>query len=1582
MLDARARSADDQAEQARLRDKCAAIESDRLNNVDSAIARYQAAVAQNRADGTVVETLDRLLRRGERWRDLRDLYDVRLKSAPKTDRRRLLLEVAEIEEKQLHDANAASAHYRGILEDDPRDADALSALSRLAETGERWDELVGLVAQRRDEASGAVRADLSIKLGQLKAERHGDVTGAIAAYREVLSLVPHHPASLAALETLLRDETHRVVAAELLEPEFQAIGESKKLAWVLQILLEATRDGATRRTLALRLSRVYSEQLADPRSGFELVRGVLAEQPEQSELADELESVANQGGWNEELAETFSRIVRRQELPNDVRVDLARRAASVYDEKLRRSEAAEQFHRIVVDSGGISPHSFEQLKKFYQEHERWDDLRTLYLTWVERAPDVTSKIELLGEEALVVEEILDRPDEAITVYHKIHELDPNNRTALRSLDRLLTRQRRWPQLAALLTEWLQTGPEDARDLRFRRGEVYERELSRAEEALDDYEAVVAEEPVHVLARQGLERLVQSPSGLRVRAAAILERLYEADGDPSAADLVRMLLVRLESTRSDDERARLNQRIAELRELVLHDNDGAFSAMVDAVLAAPESEVFRSELLRLAPLAGRAAVAAETLEKAAHNERAKPALVPLLKDLAALYDERLHDLEHAEKVYRRLLEAAPDDTEVALASSQALERVYRTLGNHRGLVVALKLRAQFEMDADLRRELYAQAGQIQEQDLNEPEHAIESQRARLDIDPNDRDALRALARLYDRAGKYAELVTTLKAEAALTPDGDEQKNLQVRAAKTLEASLADVQGAISLYSDVLSTFGPDREIHKALARLYEVADRWTDLLDVLERDLQVAETSTDRLALIVRIAELRRLRTNELELAVQGYQEALRIEPAQSQARAALDALLDEKAPGVALAAARALAPVLEVESAWERLVAVLDRIATETDDVEERRTSLARAATVCEIGLSNPGRAFKYAAREFKEALGDGDLRARMDHLERLANTAGLHTEYVEALRTLAPDLLDPELQIEAYMKIAALAQGPLNDRAMARTYYEKALEQRPDYAPALDALERLHDTGGEHAQLLEVLRRKAELSSSDADRRDLLRKQARISEERLGDRKAAAASYESILELRYDKEASEALERIYAAEGRWDDLTQLLENQLNQAGANPVDLHYRLGMVAAKHQDNPDRALEQFRDVLDLQRDHAPTVAALEELGQREGYSARTAEILEPIYLARMDWPKVISALEARIAAEHDLTTRKELLTRLGNLYEESLEDLDKALDTFARVFREDVSDRAGWDVVARLAKLLGRYDRQAEIYASALADVTSDDEGTAELAYQAALLFDQHVKDSQKARQFYRRALAFAPERTEVFRALELLLQREGSHSELLTLYSEAAKAAADTEVQKGFYFKIAELEETATKDLPAAIETYRQLLEIDPTDARAVRSLDDLLSRTESWQDLADLLDQRVKDATDATERLGLQFRLGKLKLDRLEDPAGAVDAFESIVQDKRDHREAIGGARTHRRSQRSAPGENRGHPRAAVPRARRLAQAHRRAQRTPAGGAGSHGPRHDLARDRAAQGTPGRGRVRFVQCLCERVRSGSW
>ena len=1498
-FDARAVAATEPLEIARLRDKSAAVEADRLGEVDSAIARFERALAQSANDAVVIHSLDTLLRRAQRWDDLGKLFDHRIaRVADAAERRLLILEVTELEEAVLQRPDAASERFRVLVAADPADETALAALSRLAESAGRWAELEETLQARHSLAQGAARAELALALGSVQRKHLGKVESAIDAYREVLALSPHHPGALESLESLLRDEQWRVVAAQTLEPEFEEIGEFRKLAWVLQILFDVEEDADARRDLGLRLGRVYSERLDDQRSGFELLRSMLDAEPASEPIADALTSLAIEGGWAAEMAAFLATLVARAGLDPAVRVRLARRTATLHEDRNGDPSAAEPFHRAVIEGGALEPTAFEALERLYRQSARWSDLHALYGTWVERLTDDGARVALFIEEGRLLEDVLDQPEDAMLALERAVALEPANIEVTNALDRLYERLARWESLVALLTRSLVQGrgAEESHELRLRRAETLELKLGRLDEAFVDYETVVESEATNARARHGLERLVGAPA-LRERAAHVLETVYDRDGDPSAEGLVRMLQIRLETTEAGAPRAALHQRIAELREIVLHDPVGALDAIATATLQDPTEATCRDELLRLSAVALQDARAAETLEEVLEDPRAIVVRVAVLRDLAAIYDERLIDPVKAERTFRRLLTEAEGDRATTLAAAVALERLYRALQNPRGLVDALRLRARHESDRSLQTSLLAQAAEILEDEVGDLAGAIDSQRGRLDLDAGDLDALRALARLYERSSQWEELVKTLRRQAVLVSDGEGQKRLLVQAAAVLEDKLTAVPEAIALYEEVLGSFGSDRAIHAALARLLEVSDQWAGLLAVVERDLAVAEDTADRLALIVRAADLRYRKTDEPLLAVLGYQEALSLDSTTSAARTALTEMLQSSSRDVPIAAARALEPVLRADGDWARLVDVLDRIAAESTERDERLQALSSAAEVSEVGLSDSGRAFERASRALSLAAEDADAAQRVTHVESLARAAGRHKELIAVFREVAPKLLDAELQRDVFMRVADTALTHLSDPATAREYFEKALDNQTDFAPALDALEALHESTLAWNELLEVLRRKVDLADSDATRRALLHKVARIQEDRRDDRAGAMEAYEAILGSGFDGDSASALERLYALTARWNDIANLLESQLTRDGADGAALNHRLGRVAMDHLGDTERAFEHFRSVLDETGDHETTVAALEELGQRPELAARVATMLEPIYRSRMDMPKLIGALESRIAAEDDSRGRIELLLRLATLYEENIGDLGRALDTQARIFREDPADRGAWETLDRLARATDAYPKLAEVYAATLDGITVDDENSADLAFVAARLLDERVHDTARARKFYLRTLSFDGGRRDVFDALEALLTRENAHTELLDLYRNAAERAVDPIERKAFLHKIAAIDEGPLGNLERAIADYRAVLDVDPMDGAAITRLDALLVKTAAWRDLADLLERRIADAVDVEERSSLRFRLGRLRADRLDDAAGAVEAFREILDDRRDHRVAI-------------------------------------------------------------------------------------
>lgn len=1529
-------------EQLWLRRRVADIASTKLDQTALAVEQLRAILDARPGDAAAAEALEAIHRANAQFKELQELLVHRHRHAANDEERhRHLAELARLEEEVLEDVDSAAGRYRQILELVPADRHALAALDRLAVAAGRWDEVASVIRRRLENAeSDPERNDLTLRLGEVLATALGDHRGALDAFGRVVARKPESGRAIAGLELVSASAPELASEASLLlEQAYDATGAWEKLAAIIGARLEATTDPAEKRALRLRYADLSSRKIQDTGSAYQALEDAFLDDPSDTELQDRLVEAAEQASRHEDLAAAFTTALDAGVLDASESAALAARIAQLYDLVLGRPEDAEPFHKRVLAHDPLEDDSFLALKELFTNGERWEDLQKLYRERIGQTVDVEAKLDLLMQVCFLFEELIDDPEQAIRAYRDVLELDPEHQASARALERLYERTERWRDLVALLRAELdRANPDEQVGLTQRLGVLHEKKLGEPALAVDHYEQVLVYEPNHKHAREALERLMVNP-GQRQRVATILEPIYADRGD--WAELVGTLEVQLEDASDPGVLVGLLTRVADLQENRLHDPSLAFATMARAVEADPADGQLRTELARLARMLGNERERAKVLEKALTAVGELGSLQSeLLLELAQLWDETVGDVDEAESAYTRLIAVDPEDAETVLGASRALERIHLGKGDHAQLAEDLRRQVRLDDDVDEKRRLLVRLADLLEEILNDPAGAIAAHTERLELDPSDVDAMRSLERLYEQEGEWQKLIDVLSARDAAITDEDEQKAIARRIGSIYEEELADPENAIVAYNDLLARFGQDHETLAALSRLYEQAERWEELLDVAERVYELADQGQVRAAIRFQMGEILRTRTSDLERAVEAYSEVLDLAPDHDGALASLAIVMGvpfEEAPTqrvdpvpreggaaeetfegsessaiedaptqelppvpalppmeVRIQAARVLAPRYEATAEYESLLAAYTVLA-ESDDPEERFTSLRRAAEVADVGLEAPSRAFELLGRAVRAGLAEDDLGTMLRELGRLAGAASRHADYAALLEAIAPEILDGELVVYALTEVAEVARERLGEPERARRLYERVLEHEPEHRGALDALEEL--TAEDPAALLEVLRRKTDLADSPAERVALLLRRAELNERHLDDPSSAIDCFESALVETQPREAYDGLERLYDRTERYHDLASHYERMLEDGVGEPVEIRYRLGMTQLEKLNDAWTATEHFRRALDLDNRHAATIAALEGLMENEEHRAAAAEILEPVFLQQMQWPKVTACLEARIAAEVDVDERKAHLTRLGQIHEDYLEDLDGALESYARLFSEDPRDEGTWETLARLARVLERYDRLAEIYEQALEDITDDDESTAKLATMAAQIHESRTGNLEAAAALYARALRAEPSDHGVFASVERVLEKRGAWEELLALYREQSDVAEQDADRIALLRKSARLLEQQLEQPDRAIEALRDILTIDPEDPNAIAGLDELLTAQKRWAEMADHLRHQIELAAGHPEENDLKLRLATLLKDELDDLHGAIDVYEEITESDPHHADTV-------------------------------------------------------------------------------------
>ncbi|MGZ3478636.1 MAG: hypothetical protein ACXVCJ_29310, partial [Polyangiales bacterium] len=527
----------------------------------------------------------------------------------------------------------------------------------------------------------------------------------LAAAKRALELSPNDPQVIAVVEELLPLSETRARAAVILEEAYAATGAWQKQGDVLAVLIATAPSKADRLALHLRLAEV-KQKLGDHVGAFDVVARAAQDSPAELELWDRLSVLANKTHRTQQFVDAIAQAVPEKGetgLPPHVEIDLAERAATLFDEMLGEIDRATPYLERILARDPSNERAFVRLKQILTTRERWMDLEALYERVLGATEDANRRADLLNEVAIIAEEITGDANKAIHYYERILELEPGHDQAIYALDKLYAGQERWQNLADLLQRRISlAGSADTSNLKLRLGTLLMNRLGDPKAALNYLEEVVAADSSLRDARELVEKCLTHPD-LRQRAAIILEGVYAEREE--MRDLVRILEVRLEFVTDDVERRDLLRRIAELRDERLTDDKGAFDAYGRLLPLAPGDVEARTRYLEIAQRLDRSDDAAEVLLVTAKNAESPQPRAEILGEIAKIY-EASEQADRAESIYRQVMDLAPDDPTIALPAVRALERVYVARGKHRDLADVLRVQVKLEEAAPVRRDLYA------------------------------------------------------------------------------------------------------------------------------------------------------------------------------------------------------------------------------------------------------------------------------------------------------------------------------------------------------------------------------------------------------------------------------------------------------------------------------------------------------------------------------------------------------------------------------------------------------------------------------------------------------------------------------------------------------------------------------------------------------------------------------------------------------------------------------------------------------------------------------------------------------------
>ena len=1414
--------------------------SDHLEDNDAAERCWKEILALDPTDLDVRESLIELHRKRGDYESLNSALMRQIWLTDNDERAQRLARIAaENVDANLSEPARCREAWRRVLDFNPRDETALGRLTQIAESHQAPIDQIAISEQRlRATMVPEQRIDLAMRVAELWLGLDAP-RSAVATYERILRWDPLHIAALDRLtEVYCKADQATRAAGALDHANALAQGVELKLALLdrcQQLIpsdaLEARYFNARRMLFLGGLRQEVIETL------LEIAR-------EEPSLWHEVESIwGHIAAERTQTAERFDAQQRRAEIIEQQLGDAQRAFACLHSGLLAPQQVLDQLERL------------ERLAATTRRHEE-------LLAAVERLTGAefseTQRRESIARCASICEGKLGNGLRAFQHQRRLLDLSPLDWGPLQELERLAENHQLWRQYDAVLAQlWdLSASDETRNDLLCRRAVVVGQRLEDSAAAFDLLVRRFRIAPANADLLRELT-LQADRLGEWDWLLPLLEASQRANDDPkSAAEL--FATAALYSDKSQDSRH-------------------AFLVALEAFVRSPEAEHV-APLETLAEATGLFEILAHGLRMAAADCADSHLKLRMLRHIAALYADKLHEQVHAIDIHRRLLALKPDE----IPSLEVVIDYHRDRGEWRDLRDRIQQWLQLLPEASNRVDRLLEIARLSKDRLGEPEAALDAYSRVLSVAPENSEAQEGIRSLAESLDDPQLRLRWLQMELR-SASGDRQIELQLEIAALQAEDLGDSQAAIMTLRELVEEAGVGPAF-EPLSALLRSTGRSEELVLLLERH---AAECTD-------VAEQLSHLREASEVAYSDLSAEVAIKERLDRSRLKLD-------PDDETTATR-LARLLRDQSRFADLCELLeDRLKREASK-DRRPYRLRELARIYQLNLDQPEKAqacWKMLLEDAPE-----EQAAALLGLARSARDRDDLAEYL-ALRRRHIALLPAR---EAGYGLCRLAEICDETPALADQmigFYRAARAADPQNVPAREALKGI------------------------GRRRKSLRPEAALLNE-AGERELGAAQRAHRLKMRGDTllaqgELDQALDnyqRAVAADPdtveAWDGLASIFY----QLGRPADAFRTRRGWYAAFERTRPFAPSQLDEDAERLQILAQSALAA----GEDDAYQmlVRRAFDLHPNHV-----PTALARAQLLVEG-HDYAQAEELLSVLLCSRGSQLENQQKgaahearglalekmgrhadAVDDFREALFADPLRRECLVAMGHAQRALGHFAQAVEHYLRALT-VTEDRRERAELYFRIGQLWEDELQAPDEAGSCFEQALSDGLSSPELLMRTLRHYKRCGRLEESLSVVDGLLPTAENPADLAELWQLRGEILADREGGEDQAIEAFDLALSYDPNSEPARDGLVSILERRNEWRQMLQVLEASA-DSGSAQSAAKTWHKMALIALERLDDHATAETYLQNSVRlapslDTLRQLESLYGRRDDRRGER--------------------------------------------------------------------------
>src|SRR5260370_19070803 len=324
------------------------------------------------------------------------------------------------------------------------------------------------------------------------------------------------------------------------------------------------------------------------------------------------------------------------------------------------------------------------------------------------------------------------------------------------------------------------------------------------------------------------------------------------------------------------------------------------------------------------------------------------------------------------------------------------------------------------------------------------------------------------------------------------------------------------------------------------------------------------------------------------------------------------------------------------------------------------------------------------------------------------------------------------------------------------------------------------------------------------------------------------------------------------------------------------VALHLRLGRVFADALEDTQGAIGSYLAVLE----HQPR-------------SREALEALERLYFRTERWAELYGVYEKLVGVAEDDETVAACYACMAKLAAEALGQRERAVELWGKVLELRGPDPTALAGLADLHEAAQEWRELTEVLERQVA-ATPDPEAKIPIYKRLGRIWGEKLGRERNSLESWQRVLELDPQDAGALRALAANYRSAGAWEELsqaprrLIQVGQLGGSGIEPGELKELYAQLGELEGETLMRTQDAIDAWREVLEIDAHDFRALAALEKLFMQEARWEESVDILERRAQALQSPTEQVDVLMQAASLWADKIGDGGSAAQVYERVLQ----------------------------------------------------------------------------------------------